>query len=174
MAGKLGVAPAGRFLSKLASAKLYGFIEKREGKLVVTPRGEELLSSDQAGQRKATREGVMSTGFAPVLMSLMGRTAEKDAVVARLAEDLGLDDEAAADRASTLLNASEDAELVSDGRFDVAAIEDTASVVGEVEIATAEGEKSKCSSAPTGTAKKESGARKAGGEGVAARRACVL
>lgn len=134
IAGQLGVAKAGRFLSTLAACGYYGFFSRSGGKYTLTERGESLLASDAEKATHAKREGVMSSGFAPVISLLATREAKEEIVSARLQDDLGVPEKSAKEISRVLIAAATDAGLLRNGRFDAATIEDTVAAVGVVTI----------------------------------------
>jgi hypothetical protein len=133
LASRLGVQLTGRVATELASAKLYGFIAPDvDDKLIVSERGEAFIGDDEAAAIEAARDGVMSTGFAPIIKKLVTRQADASIVAVRFEEDRGLNAGPAKNRAAILVKASEETKLIAAGRFDAAAIEDTIGRVGEV------------------------------------------
>lgn len=132
LASKLGVQLTGAMASSLAAAIMYGFIEVGDDeKLVTTDRGETFLSDDVEAVKRASREAVMSTGFGVIIKRLMTRKADAEVVAFRLQEDQDLPEKASKERAKVVVKAATDSGLVTDDRFDAAAIEDTIEIVGE-------------------------------------------
>lgn len=124
VAQEMGVSPAGgRFRTHVTSSKYFGFIEKREGKLALTPRGEKAVGEDTKIAAQAKVEAVMSTAFGNILITLAGRDAKAATLAARLQDDLGVPPSSASTLAETLLKSSEEAGITKNGKFDATAIE---------------------------------------------------
>ena len=134
LASHLGVELTGRVATTLAASKLYGFVAANEdNKLVVTERGEAFIGDDEESSLQAARDGVMSTGFAPVIAGSMTKQADPSRIAIRFEEDHGLKAAPAKARAEVLAKAAGEAQLVSNGKFDAAAIEDTIERIGKYE-----------------------------------------
>lgn len=121
---QLGLSPAaGKFRSKLGTAGYYGFTRRENDLHVLTPRGEAILSEDPEVALRARREAVMSTGFGHVIRKFSGREPNVTAIAARLEDDYGAPAASAGYQATTLVQAAQEAQLISNNRFDAAAIE---------------------------------------------------
>jgi hypothetical protein len=130
---QLGTSPAGgKFRSKMGTAGYYGFIKKDGDLNVLTPRGEALIGDDEAAAVKARREAVMSTPFGQVIRKFASREPNEGTIAARLEDDFASPAESATYLAQTLVKAAREAALISNGRFDAAAIEEYSSVVQTV------------------------------------------
>jgi len=117
-----------RFRTRLGAAGYYGLIEKQGDKRALTKRAEAVIGGDD-GATKARQEAVMSTSFGPVIHSLRGRPVNESAVSLRLQGDYGVPEGSAPSVAQALVGAATQAELISKGSFDAAAIEAAASVM---------------------------------------------
>jgi len=126
VASRLGVKLGGRIASTISAAVLYGFAdEDDEAKLVVTRRGNALLSDDDRTSRHSQRLAIMSTGYGAIAETLRTHRADADIVAVRLQDDLGMSEGTANERARMLVRAAVDAGLVVGGRFDAEAVEDS-------------------------------------------------
>jgi hypothetical protein len=124
IAQQLGTSPAGgRFRSKLGTAGYYGFVRKQGDMNHLTPRGEALIGEDTDAAINARREAVMSTTFGQVIRKFVGREPNESTIAARLEDDFGSPSAGAEYQAQTLVKAAGEAALISNGRFDAAAIE---------------------------------------------------
>jgi hypothetical protein len=124
IAQQLQTSPAGgKFRSKLGTAGYYGFVRKQGELNHLTARGEALIGDDAAAALTARREAVMSTTFGHVIRKFVGREPNEGTIAARLEDDFGSPTASAEYQAETLVKAAREAELVSNGRFDAAAIE---------------------------------------------------
>jgi hypothetical protein len=124
IAQQLGVSPAGgKFRSRLGTARYYGFVRLEKGSYVLEPRGEAVLSDDADVALAARREAVMGTTFGDLIRRFSGREPNEAALAARLEDDFGSPAESARYQATTLIQAAREAGLISNGRFDAAAIE---------------------------------------------------
>lgn len=132
LASALGVALTGGVARALSSALLYGFVElDADKKLNITDRGNLFVGDDEEATKQAAREGLMNTGFGPLIKRLSTRKATVEVIAVRLQEDQGLDGNASDDRAKLLVKAGTAAGLIVNGNFDGGVIEDTIAVVGE-------------------------------------------
>ena len=124
IAQQLGTSPAGgKFRSKLGTCRYYGFVRKQGETNHLTPRGEALIGDDPDAAVKARREAVMSTTFGQVIRKFVGREPNESTIAARLEDDFGSPTASAEYQAQMLVKASTEAGLISNGRFDAAAIE---------------------------------------------------
>jgi hypothetical protein len=130
LAGQMGTSYAtnARFRTRLGAAGYYGFIRKEGDKRALTERGEALLG-DQAAAEQARREAVMATTFGPVIHSLRGRPVSDNTISLRLQADYGAPEASAPSIAKALVDSATRAGLISDDRFDAAAIESAASAM---------------------------------------------
>jgi hypothetical protein len=126
---QMGVSPAGgKFRSKLGTARYYG-LTRREGNLLsVTPRGEAIVSGDEDAARQARREAVLGTAFGPIIRRFAGREPNETTIAARLEDDCGVPVGSSKALGHVLIRAAHEAELISGGRFDAAAIESVPAV----------------------------------------------
>jgi hypothetical protein len=132
IAGRLNVKLAGRLISGIHAAILYGFItEDEEGKLVMTERGHAVIGDDENASREAQRYGIMASGFGATINQLRTHIADVEVVAVRLADDQGLNQASAAERAKVLVKAAADVHLIVNERFNADAIEDAVHKVGE-------------------------------------------
>jgi hypothetical protein len=111
-----------RFRTRLGAAGFYGLIERQGDKRVLTERGIAITSGGDDAKR-ARQEAVMSTSFGPLIYSLRSRQVSDSVVALRLQGDLGVPENSAASVAEALIDAATQAELVTNGSFDAAAIE---------------------------------------------------
>jgi hypothetical protein len=124
IAQQLQTSPAGgKFRSKLGTAGYYGFVRKQGEMNHLTPRGEALIGDDEAAALTARREAVMSTTFGQVIRKFVSREPNERTIAARLEDDFGSPTASAEYQAETLVKAAREAGLISNGRFDAAAIE---------------------------------------------------
>jgi hypothetical protein len=124
IAQHLGVSPTGgAFRSKIATARYYGLTEKRGDTYVLTSRGEAVLERDGDDATAARREAVLSTTFGTMLRKFAGREPNETTLAARLEDDFGVPAGSAPYLAGVLVKTATEASLVSNGRFDVEAIE---------------------------------------------------
>jgi hypothetical protein len=129
VAQQLGVSPTGgKFRSQLGTARYYGLTRRRHGLHELTPRGQAVVGGDDEAARQAKREAVMSTALGPVLRRFAGREPNEATIAARLEDDFGATTAASAHLAAVLVRTAREAELLSNHRFDVAAIESVADV----------------------------------------------
>jgi hypothetical protein len=127
---QLGVSPAGgRFRQRMAAAQYFGLIRRNGDRYELTDRGESLFSAEADRAALARSEAVMSTNFGRLIHMLRGREASDRTITARLRDDFQVPADAASRLATMLLESAEQAGLVSNGRFDVGAIEQHADVV---------------------------------------------
>lgn len=119
----------GRFRTRLGAAGYYGFIEKQSDRRVLTPRGEAVSSDDDAAVRQAKREAVMSSNFGALMHSLRGGPMNENTIALRLQSDYRVPEASAPSIAKVLVASATQAELVTDNRFDAAAIESLAAVI---------------------------------------------
>jgi hypothetical protein len=139
IAQHLGVSPTGgAFRSKIAAARYYGITEKRGDTFVLSPRGEAIVDGDDPGATTARREAVLSTTFGAMLRRFAGREPNETTLAARLEDDFGVPAGSAPYLAGVLVKTSREASLISNGRFDVEAIES----VPEAETPSSNGVKS--------------------------------
>jgi hypothetical protein len=132
LASALGVALTGGVARALSSSLLYGFVKlDSDKKLNITDRGNAFVGDDADASKQAAREGLMVTGFGPLIKRLSTRNAAEDVIAVRLQEDQGLDATASEDRAKLLVKAGTAAGLIVNSKFDGGVIEDTIAVVGE-------------------------------------------
>jgi hypothetical protein len=113
----------------MAAAQNFGLIRKQGDRYELTTRGEALFSEEMQTASQARREAVMSTNFGRIIYMLRGREASDRTIAARLRDDFQVPGEASERLASILLASAEQATLVTDGRFDVSAIEHHQDVV---------------------------------------------
>jgi hypothetical protein len=119
-----GVSPAGgKFRSKLGTAGYYGLAERKQDLLVLTPRGEAIVGDDEAAAREARREAVMGTAFGEIIRRFAGREPSEATIRARLEDDYQVPVGSSEYVAGVLIRAAREADLISNGRFDAAAIE---------------------------------------------------
>jgi hypothetical protein len=121
---QMGVSPAGgKFRSKLGTARYYGLTRRQGNLLAITPRGEAVVAGDEDAARQARREAVMSTPFGPIIARFAGREPNEAIIAARLEDDYAVPAASSNYIAGVLIRAANQAELISNGRFDAAAIE---------------------------------------------------
>jgi hypothetical protein len=129
VAQQLGVSPTGgKFRSQLGTARYYGVTRRRNGLHELTARGQAIVGDDEDAARQARRESVMSTALGPVLRKFAGREPNEATIAARLEDDFGATTAASAHLAGVLVRTAQEAELLSNHRFDVAAIESVGDV----------------------------------------------
>jgi hypothetical protein len=119
IASQIGMTVSGLFKRRLAAAKYYGIVRKEGQKLAITDRGEAFLKGDADSKRAA----VMGTGFGPIISTFSSKRVNEDAIEARLQDDWSVPEGSAPDLRKVLVESAEDAGLISDGKFDPAAIE---------------------------------------------------
>jgi hypothetical protein len=118
-----------RFRTRTAAAGYYGLIAKQGNKRVLTERGKIITSGGNGDAAHARREAVISTSFGPLILSLRGRPVNESAIMLRLQSDFNVPDASAASVATALIDAATQAGLITDDRFDAAAIEAVASAI---------------------------------------------
>lgn len=129
IAQQLGVSPTGgKFRSQLGTAKYYGGVRRRGGLQELTARGAAIVGDDEDAARRARREAVMSTALGPIIRRFAGREPNEATIAARLEDDFGATTAASSHLASVLIRAAREAELLTNHRFDVAAIESVGDV----------------------------------------------
>ncbi len=132
IASRLEVKLAGRLISAIVAAQLYGFIEENdEGKLVMSDRGYALIGDEEDAAAKAEQHGIMATGFGATIKQMRTHKADVEIVAVRLADDRGLSEGSANERAKVLVKAATDAGLIVNERFNAEVIEDALEAVGE-------------------------------------------
>lgn len=139
-----GTTPASSgFKTKLAAAGYYGLIAKEGDLRALTERGESIVSKDANRVLGAKREAVMSTTFGPLLYQFRGRAVDENILAARLQSDFGVPENSATGVAKTLVETATQAELINNSdQFDVAAIEEFASLRPQPPPASSNGGKS--------------------------------
>jgi hypothetical protein len=110
---------SGPFKRRLAAAKYFGIVRKDGDKLALTERGEAFLEGDDDAKRSA----VMATGFGPIISTFSSKRVNDGAIEARLQDDWQVPEGSAPELRKVLIDSAEDAGLISDSKFDPAAIE---------------------------------------------------
>jgi hypothetical protein len=149
VAGQLRMsADGGQFKTLWGAAGFYGFRQKiADGKFELTDRGQAFVSGDHEAVRRAAREAVMSTGFGPVVNRFSTSPPNQHAIAGVLHEQCEVPENQAEKLAETLIAAATEADLITDGRFDVAAIEETMASVETIAVSSPP-------KAPTGAARR--------------------
>lgn len=125
IAQQVGTPPtSSRFKERLAAASYYGFVQRSKDGIEVTDRGEAVIGSDASAELKARREAVMSTNFGSIAHRLRGREANEQIIAVRLQDDYKVPESSAKRVANVMVTALQQAQLLSDGRFDTGPIED--------------------------------------------------
>lgn len=107
-----------------STVRFLGFIEKTEGsKYNVTERGRRFLSEDDEESRQAAQEGLMLTGFGPLIRRFGTGTPNLKAISNVLISDYSVPEAAAGKAALLLVEMATECRLVVDGRFKPADIE---------------------------------------------------
>jgi hypothetical protein len=132
-AGK--AATGGAADAKWAAMGYYGFREKVSGgKHQISDRGRALISGDPAAELDAKQHAVMSTGFRAIVDRFSTRPVNEVAIAGLLHEDAGAPEDRTKALASILVEVATDAELITDGKFQAAPIEQALEAVGEVTV----------------------------------------
>ncbi len=128
-------AGGGAFKGKWATIGYYGFCEDAgNGRFQVSERGRALTSDDAAAVLQAKQHALVSTGFRVILDRFSTNPVNLPAIEAVLEEDLGMPNEQVKKMAKLLVKCAEEAEMVIDNRFQVAAIEPAIEAVGEITV----------------------------------------
>lgn len=131
-------AGGGAFEGKWAAIGYYGFREDAgDGRFQVSERGRALTSNDAAVVLQAKQHALVSTGFRVILDRFSTNPVNLPAIEAVLEEDLGVPDVQVKKMAKLLVKSAEEAEMVIDNRFQVAAIEPAIEAVGEITVTAA-------------------------------------
>lgn len=124
LGGHLGVSPSGgRFRTRVGAAGTYGLTVRVGDRRKLTNLGERALRSDGEGVL-AQRIAVMNTGFRAIFTIFRGREVNESTIQARLVDDYGVPEAAAAGIAQALVESGQTTGLISGNRFDAAAIEE--------------------------------------------------
>lgn len=115
--------------TRVGAAGYYGFIRREGERRVLTARGEALVGGDEDAARNARREAVMSTTFGPIIYTQRGRPVSENTISIRLQSEHNVPEGSAPGVAKALENAAREAELITDNRFDAAAIENLAALM---------------------------------------------
>ncbi len=152
VAGSMGMTVGGgAFEGKWASMGYYGFREDTpDGRIEVTERGRALISDDGAAVLEAKRHALVSTGFRVILNRFSTNPVNLPAIEGVLEEELGVPESQAKKLANVLVKSAEDAEMVIEDRFQIAAIEPAIEAVGEISITAAPRSASSGTSKPNG------------------------
>lgn len=112
-------ASGGAFRAKFASARYLGFIAKAGQQHEITPLGEGFLDGDEL----ATQQGVMRTGFGPIIERFATGHPRVHLIAGVLNEEHGVPEKSSEKMARLLIEIAGEANLIEDDRFDAAAIE---------------------------------------------------
>jgi hypothetical protein len=136
VAGSMGLtAGGGAFEGKWAATGYYGFREDAgKGRFQVSERGHALVGDDAERVLEAKQHALVSTGFRTILDRFSTNPVNLAAIEAALEEDLGVPDVQVKKVAKLLVKSAEEAEMVIDNRFQVAAIEPAIEAVGEFTV----------------------------------------
>jgi hypothetical protein len=139
VAGSMNVsATAGKFRAKWASAGYYGFhTGAGADRFVLTERGQALVSGDAAAALEAKQHALVSTGLRAILNRFSTSPVNPAAIEAALEADLDVPAAQVKKVAALLIQCAEEAAMILDNRFQVAAIEPAIEAVGEITITTA-------------------------------------
>lgn len=153
VAGYMGLtAGGGAFEGKWAATGYYGFREGAgNGRFQISERGRGLVSGDTAAVLEAKQHALVSTGFRVVLDRFSTNPVNLPAIEAVLEEDLGVPASQVEKMAKLLVKSAEDAEMVVDNRFQVAAIEPAIEAVGDVTVAVTSRLSTNGTTKPNGT-----------------------
>lgn len=124
IAQRLHVSPASSgFNTRLAAAGYYGLIIRNGDRYELTSTGLGLISGDAASKKASAQAALMGTNFGRLIQVLSGRSVSEETIAARLQNDLQVPAASAGKLAGVVVAASEQAGILTDGRFNATEIE---------------------------------------------------